>query len=339
MVSEDLIPYTKQRRSGYNSFQTADGLWFNTKARVPVSQTLRYEYANQIAIKIKELVVSESRKLQNDWYRGIPEYFNRRAFGMYFNKRGYSGNSRPRKFSRQSGRFRRRKRGSVPREMSGPFIGPANYLYNTRGKAIEKKYTEGRRQFPGRTRTGQLRRALTVTDISFSGCLLFVKPCYSSTGGKVDYVNILMSGAGPKSGHPYIPELDRRIKKNGVWRGISRTYWMRWQKYFQMKVMAANARLHKRISDMLVQMKVMEQRDIARAAKGSKKEKELTAIETERKSRKAKTGPVTPDSPYDKHRDEDGYGSVKRDPQVYANKYGTFNPFKPFQGPRSKKYQ
>jgi hypothetical protein len=331
VVSEDLVPFTQEKRKGFNSFKMQNGMWFNTKARIPASQALQLDYANMVSLKIKELIVAEARKLQHDWYIGVPEYFNRRAYGMYFRKSGYAKNARPKKFARQSGRFRRRNKAFRPHQMSGPFIGDEKYLYRTKGKAIEKKYTQNRRQFPGRMHTGQLRRSLSVTDITADGCLLFVKPCYSSTGGKIDYVNVLMHGARVRSGHPYIPELDRRIKmRNQKWRGIKQSYWLRWQAYFQLKVEATNARLHKRVMDMIAKMGILQQSDLAKVRSGSKKEKNITKDEATRKSRKSKTGPVTPDSPYDKHRDISGYGTVKRDPQVYRNKYGPFNPFKEF---------
>lgn len=328
-VADDLIPFTKDPKKGFKSFKTQDGLYFNTRARVPVSQTLQFEYANQIGLKIKELINAEARKLQSEWYRGIPNYFNRRAFGMYFRPEGYPKNKRPKKLRGGGKRFKRRP-GDKPHRGAGPFIGPRDYLYKTRGKAIEKKYTN-RKQFAGRTHTGQLRRALIITDLTVGGCMLLVRPCYASTGKGVDYVNILMKGSKGRTGHPYIPALDRRIKNPGArWRGIRQSYWLRWQAHFMAKVDSANARLHQRLSQMMVQMQILQAQDIRRAVAGSKKEKNLTAIEAEKKARKEKANKVVPDSKYNKTRDGKYWneGAYKKDPQVYKNRHGDyFNPY------------
>ena len=315
-------------------------MWFNTRARVPISQTLQFEYAQMVSTKIKEIIAGEARKLQMEWYKGIPEYFNRRAYGMYFSKKGYPHGRRPTSYRRQSGRFRR-KRGVLPNGMGGPFIGGPNskYLYNSRGTAIGKDKIKGRRQFPGRTHTGQLRRALSVVDMSVLGCELYVKPCYSSTGGKVDYVAILMKGSMGKSDHPYIPELDRRIYMPGrKWGGVKQSYWIRWQHYFDKRVEMANKRLHDRISKLILDMKIMEQTDISRVMAGSKKKLNITRAEEERRSRKKVSGPIVPNSPYDEKRDFMDYGNIKRDPQVYINKYGKFNPFKEFSKPKKSRF-
>lgn len=220
---------------------------------------------------------------------------------------------------------------------SGPFIGHDRYLYETRGSAIEAKFTK-RRQFPGRNSTGQLRRALMVSEISSMGCLLFVRPCYAATGKKVDYVTVLMKGAKERDGHPYIPALDRRVKVKGKkWGGIAQTYWLRWQHYFMKKVEMANARLHTRITQMLTQMKVLQQQDLNRVYKRREGGRNITAIEAERETRKVRYGPVTPDSPYNKTRNSLGEGSYKRDPQTYYNKDEIrFNPYMPPRGPRKK---
>jgi hypothetical protein len=331
-VADDLLPFTKTPKKGFNTYKMQDGLYFNTKARISGAQALQYQYAQMVKLQIEELLAAESRKLQSIWYKGIPTYFNRRAYGMYFRKHKYPPGKRPRKFAKQSGRFRR-KRGTFARNMeTGPFIGPRSYLKETEGHRISSRYTN-RRQFPGRTRTGQLRRALIVTDMSPGGCTLLVKPCYAETGGKIDYVNILMKGAHSRIGHPYIPEFDRRIKMpNRVWRGIKSTYWMDWQRHFEVYVNQANDRIHAKVTELFLKLKILEQNDLALIRRGSRKEKKITAIEAERKSRKAKTGPIVPDSPYNRTRDGKYWapGSYKVDPQVYVNKSGPFNPYNPF---------
>lgn len=334
-VPDDMVPFTKSPRKGFNTFKMSDGTFFNTRARIPAVQAAQYAHAELVSQKIKELVNSEAKRLQRDWYQGVPKFFNRRAFGMYFSKKDYPRGRRVQKYKRQTGRFRRVK-GRIPRTMDGPFITGKddNYLKRTEGSAIEEKYTKGRRQFPGRARTGQLRRALMITDLTVGGCTLFVRPCYAETGKSVDYVNVLMRGAKPKPGHPYIPELDRRISINGrIWRGIKQSYWLTWQRYFSRKVKEANDRIFAKVSIMLTEMRILEQRDLGLIRRGSKKHLNITQIEAERKSRKVKYGPVVPDSPYERNRSSVGnYGNVKRDPQVYYNKQGPFNPFLPFKG-------
>ena len=333
IVSEDLLPFSQEPKKGFNSFKMMDGTYFNTRARLPTSMALRKEYAEQINLKIKDLVMSEARKLQQDWYKGVPQYFNRRSYGMYFRKGGYPSNRRPK---RTKGNRRFRRGNKKPHNMnSGPFIGDAKYLWDTQGRSIEAKYTANRRQFPGRNSTGQLRRALAVTDLSSMGCLLFVKPCHAATGRRVDYVAILMRGAGAKA-NPYVPEIDRRVKvKGGRWRGIKQSYWLRWQHYFMKKVDKANERLHNRIIQMLTQMKVLEQQDLARLHRGSKIKKNISDVEAERKQRTVRYGPVTPDSPYNRARGFNDQGPYKRDPQVYYNKHNKrFNPY--INTPRGK---
>lgn len=337
-VPDELIPVSKDPKKGFTSFKTSDGLFFNTRARLPASKVLQYEMAEMTSLKIKELIAAEARKLQEDWKRGVPRYFNRRAYGMYFRKKGYFRRTSPLKF-----RGRKLNRRGTSHDMnSGPFTGPAYYLYKTRGRAIEAKYTTGRQQFPGRTSTGQLRRALLVTDVTIGGCTLIVRPCYAATGNKIDYVNILMNGARRHSA-PYVPAIDRRIKTQaGTWKGIRQSYWLNWQKVFIEKVNIANKRLRTRIEELLIRLKVIERSDLRVIFSGARKTKKLTALETEAKSRRSTKGlPIVPGSTYNKTRDGKYWaeGSYKRDPQVYTNRFGTpFNPYEqPLKGLKLKK--
>lgn len=335
VVDESLNPFTKEpkvsdRYHRYTSIQLKDGRWFNTTARKDATQAIYFSYARLIDKTIKEMVQAEARKLQNYWHAKVPQYFNRRSYGMFFSKKGYG--RRTYKYKRQSRSVRSVKGVYTGKFKNGPFItGPHDdFLYRTRGSPIPKKYTN-RQQFAGRHRTGQLRRALEVKNLSVSGCTLHVKPCYASTGRRVDYVKILMYGASGRYGHPYVPEFDRRIKaRNGYWRGISDMYWKRWQLDFQKKVREANVRLHNRISEYLVKMKVLEKRDINRVYRRSKAQKDINIEQKKKRTRKGISGrQVVPNSPYNKGRVGKSYGGrnkyIKRTPWNYNS-----NPFTHF---------
>ncbi|MFA5760189.1 MAG: hypothetical protein WC877_00240 [Dehalococcoidales bacterium] len=301
-VDVNLLPFTTNPKKGFTSVQMKNGMWFNTRSRKPATKDLHLQYAKMIDAHIKELVQAEARKLQNYWKAKIPHFFNRRAYGMFFSKQGYG---------KRLYNYTRQKKGWRPvkypfgkmKVFKGPLIG-GDYLFDTRGTAIKKKYTH-RQQFAGRHRSGQLRRALEVKGLSNRGCNLHVKPCYASTGRRVDYVRILMYGVSSRYGNPYVPEFDRRIKTPfGVWHGISDMYWKRWQFNFQMQVKIANDRLNRKITKYLVEMETLRKSDarIVLNQKSSKKT-ELDAKKDDKKSRKGKSGtPVTPNSPYNKGR-------------------------------------
>lgn len=321
IVDPVLLPFADAPRKGYSSFQVSGGKWFNTRARLPATKSLQLQYAKAIDKHIKDLVQAEARKLQNFWRSKIPQFFNRRSYGMFFSKKNYP---------ERTYKYKRQTKGTKPvkvsyersmKKFSGPYI-RGDYLWKTRGSPIEKKYTN-RQQFSGRTRTGQLRRALEPKNVTVAGCKLVVKPCYASTGKRVDYVNVLMTGAHAQWGRPYVPEMDRRIKaKSGRWGGISPMYWRRWQFEFQKQVEISNQRLHNRILEYLTKMKVYNKADAGRIYRGSRRDKEITKENARRKSRKGTAGGTyVPNSPYNKTRSGKSYGSrsnnIKRTPWEY----------------------
>lgn len=246
-INESLSPFTKEKRKGFTSFQMGNGLWFNTKARLEQSQAVQLEVAKAVEKYINDLIVAESRKLQQFWYNNTPKYFNRRSLGMYY----YRGNR-------------------------GGLISSARRF---RGKYKNKQ------QYPRRQSSGQLRRALVVKNKNQYGCELYVTPCISRNGKPVDYVTILMNGA-PSGPNPYIPILDKRIRIPGkFWRGIPKAYWAMWQAVFEKQVNEANKRINAKVEQYLLKIKVIEKQDIRRALTGVKKEKTITEIRREQASR------------------------------------------------------
>lgn len=256
-VNPWITPITRQKIKGYNGLQLNDGSWFNISARIPGSQIVQIEYLRNYEKFVNDLLIGEARRLQQFWYQNVNKYFNRRAFGMYYYRGGRGG------FLGASRRFR-------------------------------KKYTN-RSQYRKREHTGQLKRALIVKSKSNSMVELYVRPCYAKTGRPVDYVNILIRGATPKT-NPYIPVLDKRVNKPGsYWHGISPAYWAMWQAVFEKQITNANNRINNRIREYIISKKIMEARDMGRAARVSKVKKDITTLSEEVRSR-PQTKPIVKSS-------------------------------------------
>lgn len=286
-VDESLIPLTKSKRKGFNSIQMSNGMFFNTKARLSGSQTIQFSYAVEAQKFIMEAIKAEIRSLQRFWYTMSPRYFNRRTHGMYYY--GTTQTARPHGFLRSTASFR-------------------------------KEFTHRKPQFKGRQRTGQLRRALIPKEVNINGAILYVRPCYASTGHSIDYVNILITGASAKWGTPYNPLLDRRVKSpHGIWRGISPRYWAMWQAVFQKRVRESNARLNVKIEKYLIANKIMEKRDIKRVSAASSKQKDIKRIQEEGITRKTKTTTFKPGYNKSRNYDYDLKGPYKGANAIYRN--------------------
>jgi len=239
-VDPSIIPITREKKKGYNAIQLNNGMYFNTRAQLTGSQIVQLTYLQNIEKFIKDQINVESRKLQQFWYQNVNKYFNRRAYGMFY----YRGNR-------------------------------SGLLGSTR--RFRGKYSN-RQQYRRREHTGQLKRALTIRSKNLYGCELYVRPCYAKSGKPVDYVNILINGAGPKP-KPYIPRLDKRINIPGkMWRGISRSYWAIWQSVFEKQVNQANIRLNTKIENYLIANKILERKDIKRVSAGARKTKDITLL-------------------------------------------------------------
>ena len=155
--------------------------------------------------------------------------------------------------------------------------------------SFRKEFTN-RPQYRGRGRTGQLRRALIPKNTTLYGTQLYVRPCYAATGHNVDYVNILLKGALPRWGHPYVPSLDRRIKRDkGLWRGITNRYWAEWQVVFERKLNECNIRLNAKIEKYMLENKILQRQDIKRVSAASSKQKNITNIQEQTTTRKSRT--------------------------------------------------
>lgn len=149
------------------------------------------------------------------------------------------------------------------------------------GKAYFGKVSPPRPKQRGRVRTpyiantrqhtGQLRRALTLSQVNIYGASMYVGRVYAKTDNR-DYVDILMRGSAGKPG-AYIPSFDLRVK-HGWWGGINRVYWLTWQWNFMAQIRKSEARINQQIERYIEKMQILTPKEL-RAARNMRHNKEF----------------------------------------------------------------
>lgn len=97
----------------------------------------------------------------------------------------------------------------------------------------------------------RLAGALRVESMNSFGARFYVMPCYNMG---VDYVDVLVKGAGPTIGNHYSPKYNARLP-GGVWGGIPTTYWANWQRRFQNQIEISQKRLDREIRTLISSFK------------------------------------------------------------------------------------
>jgi len=210
------------------SVMLAHGTYFymGKGTKLPPNTKDSVTYGKMIYAHILILLNKEVKILQKFWINNINNYFNRRAYGRYFGNPNTGAN----------------RKSSIK-----PFIITTTQMKSKNNQPYPQV---GRRSFQN---TGQLQNALKVMYVSIWGAELYVSSVYAPTN-RADYVNFLIHGTRVVKGTPYIPELDKRLRVNGRWVGITPKYWQRWQAIFEQQIKRSETRLAIQIQQYIKQM-------------------------------------------------------------------------------------